>query len=146
MISIGVKYDGIILDIKKSIEDNEGIPVDHQILIFEGQELDDTEMTEKYWIKSQSTLHLKLTPDLIPITLQVNVIIPRKKNKLISIEDTCTIKNLKAKIAEQSDVDEFIIMIHLADPKSTITDDKTMKDLGVKDGDTIKLLTINPGT
>lgn len=46
--------------VKQHIEDLEGIPVQYQILLFEGKELEDGRELSFYKVRDKSTLHLTM--------------------------------------------------------------------------------------
>ena len=58
IIELDVENDALIADVKRMIQDEEGIAFDRQRLIFDDQELIDDKSLSDYKIADQSTLHL----------------------------------------------------------------------------------------
>ena len=59
-ITLDVNDSDTINSIKEKIQENEGIPVDQQRLLFNGKQLEDGNTIEDYQIQPESSIHLVL--------------------------------------------------------------------------------------
>jgi len=59
-VYLDVEPSHTIAEVKSKIQESEGIPAEHQRLIFSGKQLDDDKTLSDYGVEHQNTLHLVL--------------------------------------------------------------------------------------
>ena len=59
-ITLDLNCNDTVLNIKRKIQNKEGIPIEQQRIIYAGRQLEDNKTILDYQIKSESTFHLVL--------------------------------------------------------------------------------------
>ena len=119
-------------DLKRQLEPDSGIPAQNQKLSMAGQELrDDTKKAKDYGIQGGSVL------DLEPKTIKVLVEMPDGETIKVDISPSETPQSLKTKIEELTGMDPPRQVLKFNGDE--MPDEKLLKDMGIKDGDTIKV-------
>ena len=104
-ISLEVRPSETITSVKKKIEDIKGIPKDHQLLIYQNQELKDNEKLSFYKINFPVKLLGKNKKIMIKM-LNGNII-------TLEVALTSTIHEIKSKIFQQENIPVDIIYVYL---------------------------------
>ena len=99
-ITLEVNRSDTVENVKTKIQDKEGIPLNHQQLMFVGKQLENDHILSYYNIQMEYTLHL-----LVSLT-GMQILVKMLTGKIISleVEASATMKNLKAKIQDKEDI------------------------------------------
>ena len=105
VITLQVKLCNTIHDVKKRIQDEEGIPSDQQRLVFSGKQLEDRWALLDYGVKNEDSLHLLFrTRSLTPYSLESSGIMKIYVKTLsgttitLKVKPSDNLKDIKAKI------------------------------------------------
>jgi ubiquitin C len=88
-------------DVKRQLEDKEGVPADQQRLVFSGKELRDDRPLSDYDVRKDSTLYLVLR---LRGGMQIFVKTLTGKTITLEVESSDTVENVKQKIQDKEGI------------------------------------------
>jgi ubiquitin C len=136
-IPLNLETSELIKNVKVKIQDIEGVPIDHQILIFAGNQLDDEKTLADYRAWKGSTLHLVLKlrssqdtetrPDVqISSDIQISIKTFTGKTIQLNVGSLETIQNIKLKIQNIEEIPWNLQILVFED--RILDDERTLSD------------------
>ncbi|XP_058072338.1 polyubiquitin-like [Magnolia sinica] len=144
---IEVGYFDTVLEMKEKIEKYEGIPIDRQTLVFNGQAMSDDRDTEFYEVLLGSHIHLMIEsnsekPIKIeepPSKLNVSIKIPSsKRHFVLEVDITDTVNQLKERIHESEGIPVSRFVLFVAGVE--LQDHRSMGEYGVTEHSEINVI------
>jgi hypothetical protein len=130
-IKLEIDPEHPIIETKKKLERETGLPVDNQRLFFDGVELlDNDKSAEEYLIRNGSEL------DLEPRTINIIVETPDGTELKLPVKLSNTVADVKDHVAAKTHIPiEKQLLVYREKELATDANQTTMKELDIQDGD-----------
>ncbi|CAG8778731.1 7569_t:CDS:2, partial [Racocetra fulgida] len=136
-ITLNVFKNDTVSDLKKMIQDKEGINSDHQFLIFREKELSNIRRLERYGVMKHSIIHLVLKDKALRknseskfLAGQIYVEMQTQEKIILDVSENSTINVIRKMINDKVSIDSHKYILVFAG--TVLEDDYTLDDYNIK--------------
>jgi len=133
-ITLEVEASATILRVKQEIQEKEGIPPEHQQLMYADQQLEDEKTLAEYAIQPESTLQM------VPAQRKMQIFVKFLHGKTVAVDVAAsdTIQQVKEIFQKESGIPAD--QMRLGKDGKTLEDGRTLDDYNIRQGSTIYVL------